>query len=109
MGAPKGLSVLLPLVKAFPQEKFAVIATSWVSKDIRGMLSVLYNVKVWQATRHLDKVYSVTKVLLAPSLWPEAYGLVVMEAALRGVPCLSSASGGLPEANVLADVGLAVK
>merc|ERR1712146_209474 len=38
---------------------------------------------------------------LAPSLWPEVYGLVVMEAQVRGIPCITSDSGGLSEANLM--------
>lgn len=40
-------------------------------------------------------------MLLAPSIWPEAFGLVATEACARGIPCVSSANGGLVEANVL--------
>jgi glycosyltransferase involved in cell wall biosynthesis len=37
-------------------------------------------------------------VLLAPSLWQEAYGMVVTEAILRGIPVIVSDQGGLSEA-----------
>jgi glycosyltransferase involved in cell wall biosynthesis len=33
-----------------------------------------------------------------PSLWYEGFGLIVMEAMLRGIPVVASDSGGLPEA-----------
>ena len=39
-------------------------------------------------------------VVLAPSLWLEAWGMVVTEAALRGLPTLVSNAGGLPEAGL---------
>jgi glycosyltransferase involved in cell wall biosynthesis len=32
--------------------------------------------------------------LVAPSLWPEPFGLVAVEAAMRGVPVVASATGG---------------
>lgn len=38
------------------------------------------------------------KVLLVPSLWFEAWGIVVIEAHLRGIPVVSSNAGALPEA-----------
>ena len=38
------------------------------------------------------------KVLLVPSLWYEAWGIVVIEAHLRGIPVVSSNAGALPEA-----------
>ena len=33
-----------------------------------------------------------------PSIWYEGFGLIAMEAMLRGVPVISSDSGGLKEA-----------
>ena len=33
-----------------------------------------------------------------PSLWYEGFGLIAMEAMLRGIPVISSDSGGLVEA-----------
>jgi glycosyltransferase involved in cell wall biosynthesis len=48
----------------------------------------------------MDDVWKEVKVLLVPSLWFEAWGMVVVEAQLRGIPVLSSTSGGLPEAKL---------
>ena len=42
-------------------------------------------------------------MLVAPSLWPEPFGLVSVEAGLRGLPCLSTNLGGLGEANLVAE------
>ncbi|KAF5559154.1 thioesterase [Fusarium phyllophilum] len=37
------------------------------------------------------------KVLVVPSLWCEAWGMVVVEAHLRGIPVVSSNAGALSE------------
>jgi glycosyltransferase involved in cell wall biosynthesis len=42
-------------------------------------------------------VYSATKILLMPSLWEEAFGLVAAEAMLNGIPVLGSNRGALPD------------
>jgi glycosyltransferase involved in cell wall biosynthesis len=47
-----------------------------------------------------EDVWKEIKVLLVPSLWFEAWGMVVVEAQLCGIPVLSSNSGGLPEAKL---------
>merc|ERR1712080_755963 len=39
-----------------------------------------------------------------PSLWSEAYGLVALEAQLRGIPVVSTAAYGLREANLLPEL-----
>lgn len=77
-----------------------VVATNWTDQRTAKYISD-HGVTVVNATPNLDALYSGTRVLIAPSLWPEAYGLVVMESQLRGIPVISSASGGLPEANVV--------
>ncbi|MBV9124533.1 MAG: glycosyltransferase [Planctomycetes bacterium] len=41
--------------------------------------------------------FRVTRLLLAPSLWAEPSGRVVMEALVNGIPVLASNRGGLPE------------
>lgn len=38
------------------------------------------------------------KILLVPSLWFEAWGIVVIEAHLRGIPVIASNAGALTEA-----------
>lgn len=48
--------------------------------------------------KDMREIYGKTKVLLAPSLWYESFGMVAVEALINGVPVLASKSGGLPEA-----------
>jgi glycosyltransferase involved in cell wall biosynthesis len=46
----------------------------------------------------MEEAWRDIKVLLVPSLWLEAWGIVVIEAHLRGIPVISSDAGALPEA-----------
>lgn len=56
----------------------------------------------------IDKIFAQTRILLVPSLWDEAFGLIVVEAMLRGIPVLASHVGGLPEAKLGVDYLLPV-
>jgi glycosyltransferase involved in cell wall biosynthesis len=46
----------------------------------------------------MEEAWRDIKVLLVPSIWLEAWGIVVIEAHLRGIPVISSNAGALPEA-----------
>jgi glycosyltransferase involved in cell wall biosynthesis len=46
----------------------------------------------------MESVWDSTQVLLMPSLWCEAWGLVAVEAQIRGIPVISSDAGAIPEA-----------
>lgn len=51
-------------------------------------------------TPTIETIWSQTKLLLVPSLWYEAFGLVVIEAMLRGIVVISSNAGGLVESHL---------
>ena len=56
------------------------------------------NVTVLETVGNIEEALSRSRLLLMPSLWYEGFGLIVMEAMLRGLPVISSDSGGLVEA-----------
>lgn len=43
-------------------------------------------------------IYKMCRILFVPSQWEEAYGRVVNEAQVSGIPALASTRGGIPEA-----------
>src|SRR6185369_5574378 len=67
------------------------------TSDDRRALERLPNVHLLPNARNIDDVLARTRILLMPSLWYEGFGLIVMEAMLRGIPVVSSDAGGLKE------------
>jgi glycosyltransferase involved in cell wall biosynthesis len=104
----KGLPIFVQLAQHFPTSRFAAVR-GWAttSHDVRE-LSRHDNVTVLEPNEDVNEVYSQTKVLLVPSLWGEAFGLVAFEAMARGIPVLASDVGGLPEAKLGVDYLLPV-
>jgi amino acid adenylation domain-containing protein len=96
----KGLAIFLELARRFPEVPFAAVPTWSTGAAERRLLEAFPNVEVWEPVEDLAVLFGRTRVLLAPSLWGEAFGQIVVEAMLHGVPVLASDSGGLPEAKL---------
>lgn len=95
----KGLAIFITLARRLPAVAFAAVATQWTGTQTIARLKLLPNVTILEANSNVDVIFRQTRVLLAPSLWQECCPLIVMEACLRGIPCISSDVFGLPEAN----------
>lgn len=51
----------------------------------------------WIEGTELDRLYAAATVLAVPSVWPEPFGLVGLEAARHGVPAIAFDVGGIRE------------
>ena len=50
----------------------------------------------WVHEAQKQELFARTDILAAPSLWPEPFGLVGLEAGSRGIPAVAYANGGIP-------------
>jgi len=64
----------------------------------RARIRALPNVTMMPRTSDMAAIYGQARVVLVPSQWEEAFGRVVAEAQVSGIPTLASSIGGLPEA-----------
>lgn len=96
--AVKGAAIFLELARRMPRVRFGALP-GWgtTAADMRA-LEALPNVTILPNRRNIEETLAQTSVLLVPSLWYEGFGLVAMEAMLRGIPVVASDSGGLVEA-----------
>src|SRR5690349_12398670 len=88
--AVKGISIFLELARRLPEVPFAAVPTWGTTAEDREALVALKNVRILQPAANIDEIFRETRVLLAPSLWGEAFGQVAVEAMLRGIPVLAS-------------------
>lgn len=97
----KGVSTFIELAKKMRGYNFLcageVPPISNLLLDIENTLKKLDNVNYIGRTKDMKSVYSQTRILLVPSIWPEPFGRVCVEAMANGIPCIVSNKGALPE------------
>lgn len=98
--AVKGLPIFLEVARRCRDLRFAAVTTWGITAADRKALEQEENITLLSPRDDVYELLHKTRVLLVPSLWQEAFGRIVVEALLTGVPVLSSDVGGLPEAKL---------
>ncbi|MBW2413722.1 MAG: glycosyltransferase family 4 protein [Deltaproteobacteria bacterium] len=100
----KGLPIVAQVARRMPETHFLVAGHA--RRRARRDLGSLPNVELagWQSD--MRAAYARARVLIGPSIWPEPFGRVFVEAGAAGVPSIGSARGGIPEA--IGDGGMLV-
>lgn len=97
----KGVELAFEIAALCPRRRFRFVE-GWPLDAARrtALLSrarALGNVTLQASTQDMRPLYAHAKVLIAPSRWQEAWGRIVTEAQLNGIPVLATRIGGLPE------------
>ncbi len=97
----KGAELAFQLAERLPQIPFQFVE-GWPMKEehfqkVQSRINASGNIKWVARTMDMRSVYKNTHILLAPSQCEEAWGRVVAEAQVNGIPVLASNRGGLPE------------
>jgi len=105
----KGLEILIKAFKLLLQTnieaKLLIAGRSVVDgegyeqhlKDLVAQLGIQDQVIFLGHISNTSVLYSSSDVVVVPSLWLEAFGLVVVESMICGTPVIASRIGGLPE------------
>jgi glycosyltransferase involved in cell wall biosynthesis len=98
----KGVDLFLALADRFPRIDFAAVVTWGHGGEPRSLAALQRrpNVRLLPPVDDFGEILAQTRVLLVPSLFPENFPLVAVEAMASGVPVLASRVGGLPEAKL---------
>ncbi len=96
--AVKGIGIFLEAAARLTRWEFAAVPGWGTTAEDRRELERLPNVRLLPNAGGIDEILAETRILMMPSLWYEGFGLIAMEAMLRGIPVVSSDSGGLKEA-----------
>lgn len=96
----KGISIFAALARQFPEVRFVALAGWATTTQDRQLLAEIPNVDLLDPVENIDEVLARTSVLVVPSLYREGFGLVVVEAMLRGIPVVASHYAGLIDAKL---------
>lgn len=91
----KGGEIFLAITREMPEEKFLVLE-GWGGVSSREFS--LPNLTVLSRHKRLADLYSLTEILLVPSVTDDAFPTVIPMALARGIPVIGSKRGGIPEA-----------
>lgn len=103
----KGVEIFLDIAKNMPGSRFLCVGKIPKYFELKSELYSLKNVTYMGWTDDMKSIYSKTKILLVPSIWPEPFGRVCVEAMVNGIPPIVSKRGGLPE--VVSDAGIVIE
>lgn len=96
----KGIRLILRSATKLPSVEFHFVGTGPEEKIITKFAQKYQNIKFFGPIQNhqLPKFYQQASVLCLPSLYPEGYGRVVVEAVASGLPVIASNTAGLREA-----------
>ena len=97
--APKGIDVLIRAARGVDGE-IVVCGDGWRLDRARGLARRLgvegrVHFRGWLGSDALARELAQASVLALPSIWPEPFGLVGIEAFAAGIPVVASATGGV--------------
>ena len=85
----KGGLIVEELARRLPDETFVTVG--YANRPLRRARNLHHLGKVEPAL-----LYAIADILLVPSIWPEPFGRVALEAQIAGVPVIASRRGALP-------------
>jgi len=87
----KGRQIVERIAKIMPNHQFMIVGREFSQPMQKA------NILYYSWSKNIREVYAKTKILLAPSLWEEAFCRVALEGMALGIPCIGSNKGGIPE------------
>lgn len=91
----KGAELVYRIAACLPRRRFVILRGEWQALEV---IQPAPNIEFMEPVDDMRDFYRQCRLVLMPSLHEDA-GTVAQEATLNGLPCISSAVGGLAETN----------
>ena len=88
-----GRNVKLVFAGDGPQRRIWESAAAQLRRSIQG---IHVEFAGWLGEEELGKLFHASDLMIVPSVWPEPFGVVGVQAAFEGVPAAAFAVGGIP-------------
>ena len=92
----KGSDFVLKLAKGMPHEQFIAVEGWYKNEGFCNHMSS--NITYYPLQMDMNNIWNETKLLIVPSIVEEAFGRVIVEASIRGIPVIAHNRGGIAEA-----------
>jgi glycosyltransferase involved in cell wall biosynthesis len=97
--APKGVNILIRAARSVDAE-FVICGDGWRLEAMRRLarrsgVSERVSFRGWLGAEELGQELAEASIVVLPSVWPEPFGLVGIEALAAGRPVVASATGGI--------------
>lgn len=99
----KGVGILTEILpnffKSFPKYLFYFVGEGPLEKNVAFLKKTNQNLMILGQIEHKQLLFLISKARLVvmPSLWPEPFGRIALEAISQGTPVVATRRGGLPE------------
>lgn len=98
----KGVDLAIEIARNLPHFPFCFLESWPLSEEeaaaLKARIEPLGNVRFEPAVADVRSFFAQSRMLLVPSLWEEAWGRVITEAQIWGLPIIARHTGGIPEA-----------
>ncbi|MBL0173423.1 MAG: glycosyltransferase family 4 protein [Gemmatimonadaceae bacterium] len=107
-GVPLLIDAFMRVRRAYPDTSLRIAGDGPLQSELAGLVAATDGVALLGALspEQVEAELSTAWALIAPSLWEEPFGLVALEAIVRGVPVIASDTGGFTETVVHGSTGL---
>lgn len=101
--ADKGLDLLFEAIKDL-NVKVQVVGAGHHEEDIKKEAPKNVEFHSWKSQKEIKDFYAEADVFVHPAIWPEPFGMTIIEAMASGVPVITSSDTGGTE--IAKDAGL---